>query len=319
MSVDSLIELKNLIEDYPYWQTAQILYLLNLKRLGEDVFDARLPHTAIRVYDRQRLKAAVEAVEDILATEDEQPKKTRTKSSSEKPATELHSAQSESLIAKQIVHHNNLDISDDDHHDSSEEDYEITIQPKEVKSFQNKTISDLLNLQRSKPTATDASSTKLISRVKISEKATPDDILLEQLRQEALSKINERLAEVRNITSGKPPLTEPPRAAPPVKKIVSAKALIDKVIETNPKISKVESSDTKQKALTHWKAKEEWSLREDYELVSETLARLYGMQGAPEKAIEIYKTLTNQFPEKAEYFTSLIKRIKTNHKPKTKK
>jgi hypothetical protein len=280
-----------------------------LKRLGEDVFDARLPHTAIRVYDRQRLKAAVEAGEDILAEEEGQPKKTRLKGTGQKPATKRHFAQSEGIISKQFFYHNNkLDTSEDDL-DSRDDDYAITIQPKDVKTFQNKTISDLLNLQKSKPTA--------ISRIQISEVATPDDILLEQLRQEALAKVNERLTEVRNITSGKP-LVEP-RAAPPVKKMVSAKALIDKVIETNPKISKVESSDSKQKALTHWKAKEEWSLREDYELVSETLARLYVMQGAPEKAIGIYKTLANQFPEKAEYFTSLIKRIKINHKPKTKK
>ena len=69
MSVDSLIELKNWIEDYPYCQTAQILYLLNLKRLEEDTFDVRLPFTAVCVHNRQLLKQHVEKIEEIVAKE----------------------------------------------------------------------------------------------------------------------------------------------------------------------------------------------------------------------------------------------------------
>jgi tetratricopeptide (TPR) repeat protein len=287
MSVDSLIELKNLIEDYPYCQTAQILYLLNLKRLGEDTFDVRLPHTAICVNNRERLKCAVEKVDEILAKES--GKTMLEKSEKERRLEPFNHAQDklhEETVAEQIsrsARNNN----------------------EEIKTFRSKTISELLNLQVSKPTT--------VTKIKLPKPQTADDLLLEQLRQEALAKVNERLIEIRKTEMIDVNFSETP------KRMTAAQDLIDKVIATNPKISKVDDSEIKQKSLSHWKAKEERSLREDYEMVSETLARLYIAQGAHAKAREIYNTLSRKFPEKADYFTQLSKQIKINHKPKTKK
>jgi len=284
MSVDSLIELKNLIEDYPYCQTAQILYLLNLRRLGENTFDTRLPHTAICVSNRQKLKCAVERVEEILANESGKVRGTRyeVRGEPQKPPRTPHPAPH-------------------------------TIQ----KTFRNKTISELLNLQdeQQKPTVT---------KIKLPQSQVSEDFLLEQLRQEALAKVNERLIEIRKTEMVDVEFTEKP------KRITAAKDLIDKVIATNPKISKVEDSDSKLNKLSHWKTKEELSVRENFDITSESLALLYVAQGAPEKAREIYKTLSKKYPEKAEHFAQLSKTLKVkthsrasstkkNHKPKTKK
>lgn len=49
------------------------------------------------------------------------------------------------------------------------------------------------------------------------------------------------------------------------------------------------------------------SLREDWSMGSETLAQLYLKQGAPDKAIEIYRYLSLKFPEKNRYFAGLIR------------
>ncbi|MCL2026907.1 MAG: hypothetical protein FWG79_00305 [Bacteroidales bacterium] len=266
MSVDSLIELKNLVEDYPYCQTAQILYLLNLKRLGEDTFDTRLPFTAICVSNRQKLKSEVEKVEEILAeaTKHEAQKKSQRTSYTPKSATRTG-------------------------------------------SFRTKTISDLLNLQKIDPTP--------ITKIKVpTTTQNYDDKLLEQMRLEALAKVNDRLNEVRKVTMVNANFSEVPN------RMIAARDIIDKVIATNPKISKVEDSDTKLHKLSHWKLKEEHSLREDFEMVSETLAQLYITQGAPAKAREIYKTLSKIHPEKEDYFLQLSKQIKSIHnKTKTKK
>lgn len=48
------------------------------------------------------------------------------------------------------------------------------------------------------------------------------------------------------------------------------------------------------------------SLREDWSMGSETLAQLYLAQGAPDKAIAIYRSLSLKFPEKNRYFAGLI-------------
>ncbi|MDR1951333.1 MAG: hypothetical protein LBP96_03785 [Bacteroidales bacterium] len=270
MSVDSLIELKNWVEDCPYCQTAQILYLLNLKRLGEDTFDARLPHTAICINNRQRLKDEVEKIEEILLKECHPESFLRQ----DKPR--------EGTKSKQILRY-----AQDDN--------------KKVGSFRSKTISERLNLSKSEPEKT---------RLREPLPPTPntDDKLLEQLRLEALAKVNNRLNEVRKSITAPANVTEIPN------RMTMAQSLIDKVIATNPKISKVDDSDTKLNKFSHWKFKEEHSLREDFEMVSETLAQLYIAQGAPAKAREIYKTLSKTHPEKAEHFTQLSKQIKTHNR-----
>jgi hypothetical protein len=265
MSVDTLIELKNLVEEYPYCQTTQILYLLNLKRLGEDTFDVRLPYTAICVNDRQRLKTEVEKIDEVLS-------KGRHVERSERP------------VSKQILR------SAQDNNNKSFKNHQI---------FRNKTISELLNLQKTEPTP--------ITQIKVPKiSQNQEDKLLEQLRLEALAKVNDRLNEVRKVTMVNANFTEIPN------RMEASKDLIDKVIANNPKISKVDdSSDTRLNKLSHWKQKEEHSLREDFEMVSETLAQLYITQGAPAKAREIYKTLSKTHPEKADYFTHLSKQVKT--------
>ncbi|MDR1951497.1 MAG: hypothetical protein LBP96_04625 [Bacteroidales bacterium] len=289
MSVDSLIELKNLIEDYPYCQTAQILYLLNLRCLGEDMFDTRLPYTAICVNNRQKLKCAVEKVDEILTKKEED----RSEPFFVDADTHVHAQTKprEKTISKQIFRSVRTNDKKPD---------------EATKTFRSKTISELLNLQRP--------SSAIVAKTKHPQPAqSSDDKLLEQLRLEALAKVNHRLNEARTMinagSSGTP------------NRMIAAQEILDKVIANNPKVSKIDES-ADPRFLTHWKTKEEHSLREDYEVVSETLAQLYIAQGAPAKAREIYKTLSKRFPEKADYFSQFSKQIKSNHKPtksKTKK
>jgi len=227
MSEDSLIELKNLVDDCPYCQTAQALYLLNLKRLGDESFHARLPHTAIHVSNRNKLKQSVEQVEKIFA-----------KKTSER-----------------------------------------------IEGFKEKTISELLNL--AKPTAASRPAPKA---------QNTDDRFLEMLRLEAFAKVHERLSEAQAVMNKTNFLETPERKE-------ATKKIMDNVIATNPKISKIDDlSDAKLKKAQHWKVKEEHSLRDNFELVSETLAQLYISQGAHAKAREIYKTLGKIHPEKADQF-----------------
>lgn len=49
---------------------------------------------------------------------------------------------------------------------------------------------------------------------------------------------------------------------------------------------------------------------DDFELVSETLAKVYADQGYTQKAEKIYKKLALLFPEKNSYFADQIKKIK---------
>jgi hypothetical protein len=83
------------------------------------------------------------------------------------------------------------------------------------------------------------------------------------------------------------------------------KQLIDKIIESDPGRIKLGNSkfftpvtDAKQ------------SLLENEHLVTETLAKIYALQGNISKAIRSYEILSLKFPQKSVYFATLIEKLK---------
>ncbi|MCU0461124.1 MAG: tetratricopeptide repeat-containing protein [Bacteroidales bacterium] len=95
----------------------------------------------------------------------------------------------------------------------------------------------------------------------------------------------------------------------PVKESVSQKqlqsALIDKFIIANPRIEpKREKTETPNIDISTPYVEERGGF------VTETLARIYINQGYYSKAIDIYERLCLKFPEKSSYFASQIEKVK---------
>ena len=80
--------------------------------------------------------------------------------------------------------------------------------------------------------------------------------------------------------------------------------LIDKFVETEPRISKPKREEFFSPVQS---AKE--SLKENDEIVTETLARVYLEQAHYDKAIASYEKLSLKFPQKSSFFASQIKLI----------
>jgi hypothetical protein len=81
--------------------------------------------------------------------------------------------------------------------------------------------------------------------------------------------------------------------------------LIDKFIITNPRIEPVREKSNlpvEDLSMPHVEEKESF--------VTETLARIYVTQGYYSKAIEIYEKLSLKFPEKSSYFAAQIEKVK---------
>lgn len=85
------------------------------------------------------------------------------------------------------------------------------------------------------------------------------------------------------------------------------KQLIDKIIESDPGRIKLGSNKF---FIPATEAKQ--SLLENEHLVTETLAKIYALQGNISKAIRAYEILSLKFPQKSVYFASLIEKLKTN-------
>lgn len=83
--------------------------------------------------------------------------------------------------------------------------------------------------------------------------------------------------------------------------------IIDKIIESDP--GRIKLTNNKFYSPT---VDSKQSLIENEHLVTETLAKIYALQGNISKAIRAYEILSLKFPQKSVYFASLIEKLKTN-------
>ncbi len=86
--------------------------------------------------------------------------------------------------------------------------------------------------------------------------------------------------------------------------------LIDELIKKEPKISKLNPEKNFYSAVDTARS----SVLEDESLVTETLAKIYALQGNHARAIRAYEILCLKYPEKSVYFASLIEEIKNKLK-----
>jgi hypothetical protein len=102
-------------------------------------------------------------------------------------------------------------------------------------------------------------------------------------------------------SEGPPPATEESGTLPaaPVKK----ESLIDRFIQEEPQITRGRAVEYSSGNL----AKE--SLEENFNLVTETMAKLYIKQGKIDKARKAYRKLMELFPEKSIYFANQLKNL----------
>ncbi len=276
-------KLQELKKQFPFFQSAHMLLTLVSKKFDSGIYQDTLRKTAISIPNRARLYNLLNSAEAIKeekisqkqTSEIEHLKAIELHSNKDKPTEEELTKQVEKEVARDII------TAFVEKEVLKTHDWYKPREKKEVKKTEDKkeeinsgTFTDWLQ------------ALKKIDRVE--EKVVTKK---EEVEEEEESRI---------ITDFKKP--EALKA--------KEKAIIEKIIEAEPGNIRL---DPNQKFFeANQKAKE--SLLENEHLVTETLAKIYALQGNTPKAIRAYEILSLKFPQKSAYFASLIENLKKDNK-----
>ncbi|MCK7590122.1 hypothetical protein M0G43_06030 [Subsaxibacter sp. CAU 1640] len=285
ITVTQTNDINSIIEKYPYFQPARALYLKGLKNKDSFKYNQELKITAAYTTDRsilfdyitsdtfnqneisQQIKQNSDHLKDIYVNEFDDISINRS--------VEIDDALKEQIKSTQGALDPDLFI-------------------------ERMTIGTIANFNIESEEKTDELEKK-------NEDIKPEEVLnigkpLEFDRSETHS-----FAEWLKITSFKPIIREPEEKKEPEKvenesSIERKFELIDKFLESNPKIIPSKESNTQNLAKAQ--------PAQNDGLMTETLARIYLEQKNYEKAIQSYKILSLKYPEKSGFFADQIKAVK---------
>ena len=297
---NSVKELQKLVNDFPYFQSAHLLLSLASKKWDASVYQKSLKKTAIVVTNRSHLFNLIQKVDiSNIVIEDSDHQKLvveevlepidSTKELNILKATELLIENSDSEILETGIQQKTKPNAEDVLENEIAKQVVGAIVEKQMLNLSDTQL--VFNQNKEPETFTDW--LRLIQ--KSNKQLSAENIL--DTNTENNTDIKTRLEKSKIITQESA-----------LNKKLKNLALIDKIIENSPGQIKIKD-DQKFYSPEH-NAKE--SLLENEHLVSETLAKIYALQGSVNKAVRAYEILSLKFPQKSAYFASLIQKLKNN-------
>jgi len=306
-----LAELGELVNIYPFFQTAHLLLLKGLRENSDIRFENQLRNSAIHIADREvlfnLLKMApsmveIDAAADKLAAEVAvvQPVHPEPETPHEEPVVETVAAVTESAegdLAQTVLESalNSQDLIEEIEKDSRPR--LIKDQPDTMENLLERTVIGTIEpgtdyIDYDGP---------LFMQVKLDEKETADE-------EEEIFYMDPGFSFTPAVEVPEPESEiseeEPAVTVNDSKKKVQAD-IIDRFIMTNPRIE-----PKMEKTVVHNEDLSTPYTEEQGVFVTETLAKIYLTQGYYSKAIDIYEKLCLKFPEKSDYFAAQIEKIR---------
>jgi len=282
-------EVYELIDIFPYFQSAHLLLLKGLYNNADVKFENQLKHSAIHIGDREVLYWMLKTKTPVVSIRTYVEEKIDVK---EEIITDTQQTVIESAINSEYLIHEIEGNSDD------------------IK-FRKKSDAQNHNSGHSIMIATEPENTEPVEVIILSEEeafpseekvvfmdpgfSIPEhsDLLELDLEEEELIFLSEDTNENDQMKPGENP-----------RKLIQSQ-LIDKFISSNPRIE-----PQKDKVYLPNEDIAKPFTEESGGLVTETLAKIYVNQGYYSKAIDIYEKLSLKFPEKSSYFASQIEKVK---------
>lgn len=346
---NSVEQVKEITKEFPYFQTAQLLYAKLLKESHHIHFDSQLKIAAVYAADRKQLHHLIEQTfsekilepvieaenlsAPVLETADETKEETQLAEikAEETPAEKILTPK---FSPEEIIRQRLEEIEQE-----KNQDKKIIIENKEepVIHFSEIMVESDYKLEDYLPPAISEEELKPEPGENIKQEppevkeeiisARPDKEIPEKVKVELSEHIQEKHSFLKWLSFS--PLIAEKKENKPVeeKDTVSGKiAPVENIVEEKKEEPKIPAGQIIEKFIKEEPrispAKAAFfssvnmarkSVEEHDDMVSPTLAQIYLMQGNTSKAIETYQKLILLYPEKSTYFAVLIEKIKKNN------
>jgi len=269
----SLGELKEILDEFPFFQTAHMLYARNLLNEKSFRFTNQLKIAAASVTDRSMLYF-------LLHPKARQEAETRKKVAEEIP---------------QMTISPEPDIADKDTED--EGFFELADESSHTPPVKESAVED----------TTDATTEKDHIPSKRPQKSF--DLLDFDVMEPSFYQLGEEVKSIEGLSELSKSINLNAKKNNPTQEEQPEKGglkdnLIDKFLETKPKIAPAKKGDAQHEDIS------ERSAEETDEFMTETLAHIYVKQGYYEKAIKAFQKLSLKYPEKSVYFARQIEEVR---------
>jgi hypothetical protein len=309
--------LESIVLQYPFFETAHLLYVKGLQKQNSLSFSKQLRKTAIIANSRIILHELLHKKETVIEHVVESKEATDRVIEETKP---IHSTITSSDQDIKVIYTTTPIVNYSQKVEETLPDFEINLSessiPKPIE-IGSKTETQVFDIDKLNKTIeqeisrgiiqsyieSDFIKTPELNKIENNEPVSFTD-WLHKIQKEShtiqkteitKSEINQKNTVLTSENEEKPSFFN------------KNKQLIDKIIESDPGKLKLGNNkfftpniDAKQ------------SLLENEHLVTETLAKIYALQGNINKAIRAYEILSLKFPQKSVYFTSLIQNLKNN-------
>lgn len=287
LSVSDLPDLRQLVQDYPWCQSFQVLYAKALKLNDDPGFNHQLKKTAVYATDRKILYRLImqPGLQKSIADFEELTASTKPEEAPEAPSPAAPT---------------DVEVPTE----SGQEQESST-------SFEGELDSQNLEQEVLKEVAAQAYQLEFESKSEAEEKEMPEPAEEKPVSQQTQSEISSPtrpLSFIDFIRGGQPGAAS--KGASEAGGDEHEDSLIERFIQNEPKIERKKTNFFSPVNMG------KMSLVDNDEMVSETLAGIYARQGDLDKARRAYEQLALKYPEKSSYFAGLIKKMEASKSKK---